>query len=359
MTYPKPKIMEKKKIRILSIDGGGIRGILPGVILTYIEERLMAKEGKEVRLSDYFDLVAGTSTGGILTCTYLIPQRDSNGKPTGRPKLTAKQAVDIYLDRGDDIFRLSMWQKLKSKGGLADEKYDSSELEKALNDYFGETKLSELLKPCLITSYDVKSRRAHFFTQIDAKETPTHDFLVKDVARATSAAPTYFEVARVTSSYGTPFPLIDGGVFANNPSMCAYAEARGTEFSKALNNPEKTDKPHAHDMMIVSIGTGASSKPYQYNDVKDWGMIQWIQPIIDIMMSGNSETVSYQLRKIWETTDTPENYIRLEPSLYEANNEMDDASPKNLKALHEAGLKYVTDNEKLLNSVVDKLIANK
>ncbi|MBK6345247.1 MAG: patatin-like phospholipase family protein [Bacteroidales bacterium] len=351
--------MEKKKIRILSIDGGGIRGILPGVILTFIEERLMAKEGKDVRLCDYFDLVAGTSTGGILTCTYLIPGRDKSGKPTKRPKLTAKQAVDIYLDRGDEIFDLTMWQKLKSKGGLTDEKYSSKELEEALNDYFGETKLSELLRPCIVTSYDIKSRRAHFFSQIDAKASDTHDFYVKEVARATSAAPTYFEVSRVKSIYGTPYPLIDGGVFANNPAMCAYAEARGIDFSKVLGDPEKFDKPHAHDMIIVSIGTGSTSKPYQYNEAKDWGMIQWIQPIIDIMMSGNSETISYQLRKIWETTGTPENYIRLEPALYEANNEMDDASQGNLRALKEAGLKFVSDNEKLLESVVDKLIANK
>jgi patatin-like phospholipase/acyl hydrolase len=351
--------MEKKKIRILSIDGGGIRGILPGVILTFIEERLMAKEGKDVRLSDYFDMIAGTSTGGILTCTYLLPERDSSGKSTRKPKLTAREAVNIYLDRGDDIFNLTFWQKMKSKGGLADEKYDSSQLEKALNDYFGETLLSELLKPCLITSYDIKSRRAQFFNQIDAKKSPTHDFKVRDVARATSAAPTYFEVSKIKSVFGSPFPLIDGGVFANNPTMCAYAEARSTVFSSVLNDPDKTDNPYAKDMIIVSIGTGSSSKPYEYDKAKDWGVIQWIQPIIDIMMSGNSETVNYQLRKIWETTGTPENYIRLEPSLYEANSEMDDASAKNLKALHEAGLKFVTDNEKLLESIVDKLIANK
>jgi uncharacterized protein len=112
-------------------------------------------------------------------------------------------------------------------------------------------------------------------------------------------------------------------------------------------------------VIIVSIGTGSSSKPYQYNEVKDWGMIQWIQPVIDIMMSGNSETVNYQLRKIWETTGTPDNYIRLEPALYEANNEMDNASQKNLTALHEAGMKFVSDNERLLDQVVAKLIEHK
>lgn len=351
--------MEKKKIRILSIDGGGIRGILPGVILTFIEEQLMAKEGPDVRLSDYFDMIAGTSTGGILTCTYLLPARDKDGRVSSRPALTAKEAVNIYLDRGDEIFGLSMWQKIKSKGGLADEKYDATQLEKALKDYFGETMLSELLKPCLITSYDIKSRRAHFFNQVDALKSPTHDYKVRDVARATSAAPTYFEVSNIQSEYGLPYPLIDGGVFANNPTMCAYAEARSTRFSEVLKDADKTDNPFAKDMIIVSIGTGSSPKPYQYKDAKDWGMIQWIQPVIDIMMSGNSETVHYQLRKIWETTGTPDNYTRLEPSLHDAKSDMDDASAENLKKLYEAGLKFVSDNEDRLIAIADKLIANK
>ena len=351
--------MSTKKTRILSIDGGGIRGILPGVVLTYIEERLMVLEGKDVRLSDYFDLIVGTSTGGILACTYLIPERDTEGKPTLRPKFTAREAVNIYLDRGDDIFDLNLWQKLKSKGGLADERYNAKELEKALNDYFGETLLSELLRPCLVTSYDIFNRRAHFFSQIDARANTTHDFKVKEIARATSAAPTYFEVARIKSEYGTPYALIDGGVFANNPAMCAYAEARTIHFSAVLNDPEKPDRPHAQDMIIVSIGTGNTFKPYEYNRAKDWGMIQWIQPLIDIMMSGNAETVTYQLRRIWETTPTPNEFIRLAPDLYEANGDMDDASVENLNHLNEAGKKFVSDNIGLLDRVVKLLIENK
>lgn len=351
--------MARKKIRILSIDGGGIRGIIPGVILTYIEDRLRALEGDHVRLSDYFDLVAGTSTGGILTCAYLIPARDENGNPTDRPKFTAEEAVNLYLKRGGKIFSISVWQTIKSKGGLADEKYNAAELEKALDDYFGNTKLSELLKPCLITAYDIKTRRAHFFNQIDAKQKNTHNFLIKEIARATSAAPTYFETALVTSDYGIAYPLIDGGVFANNPAMCAYAEARGIAFSDICDDPLHPDRPHAAEMMIVSIGTGSVKKPYPYEKAKDWGMIEWIKPIIDIMMSGNAETVSYQLRKIWETTDTPDDFIRLEPGLDEASSDMDDASPQNLKALHQAGKLFVEGNQVLLNKVVEKLIAYK
>lgn len=351
--------MSSKKVRILSIDGGGIRGIMPGVVLTYIEEQLMAKEGGHVRLSDYFDLLVGTSTGGILACTYLIPERDNKGKATLRPRFTARQAVDLYMERGDDIFDINFWQKIKSKGGLADEKYDASELEEALNDYYGDTLLSELLRPCLITSYDIRNRRAHFFSQIDARATNTHDFPVKEVARATSAAPTYFEVARVKSVFGTPYPLIDGGVFANNPAMCAYAEARGINFSTVLNDPEKPDRPYAKDMIIVSVGTGSTFKPYEYSKAKDWGVIQWLQPLIDIMMSGNAETVTYQLHKIWDTTDNPDHFIRLAPDLYEANPEMDDASVNNLNALNEAGKKFVTENLDKLNKVVKLLIEHK
>ena len=351
--------MSTKKTRILSIDGGGIRGILPGVVLTYIEEQLMVLEGKDVRLSDYFDLLVGTSTGGILACTYLIPERDAEGKPTSRPKFTAREALNIYLERGDDIFDVTFWQKIKSKGGLTDEKYNAGELEEALNDYYGDTLLSELLRPCLITSYDIRNRRAHFFSQIDARSTTTHDFKVKEIARATSAAPTYFEVAKVKSVYGTPYPLIDGGVFANNPAMCAYAEARTIPFSTVLNDPEKPDRPHAQDMIIISIGTGSTFKPYEYNKAKDWGMIQWIQPLIDIMMSGNAETVTYQLKRIWETTPTPDEFIRLSPDLYEANSDMDDASVANLNHLNEAGKKFVSDNISLLDRVVKLLIANK
>ncbi|MCH7534212.1 MAG: patatin-like phospholipase family protein, partial [Bacteroidetes bacterium] len=84
--------------RILSIDGGGIRGILPGQILVALEEKLKAKTGNaNTRISDYFDLIAGTSTGGILTCALLCP--DKSGK---RPRFTAAQVVDLYLDKGDD-----------------------------------------------------------------------------------------------------------------------------------------------------------------------------------------------------------------------------------------------------------------
>lgn len=338
----------KKKVRILSIDGGGIRGILPGVILARLEQKLQEKtNNNKLRLSDKFDFVAGTSTGGILGLTYLFP--DKTGK---KPKFSAQEAVNLYLERGDEIFDITLGQKLKSLKGIIDEKYSADEIEEALIDNFGDTKLDALLKPCLVTAYDIRNRNAFFFRQHKAKD-DINNFKVRDVARATSAAPTYFEVARVKNELGSPYPLVDGGVFANNPTLCAYSEVR-TMYIQGIKFPS------AKDMFIVSLGTGSIKKSYPYKAAKDWGQLEWIKPIIDIMMSGNSETVHYHLTQIFDTLSKQDkaNYYRLEPTLKSANSEMDDASPENLKALEEDAIAFISKsdvNEKL-DEISSKLL---
>jgi len=337
-----------KKVRILSIDGGGIRGILPGIVLTQIEEKLQKKTNDpSIRLADMFDFMAGTSTGGILTLAYLTPGDKK------RPKLEAKEAVNLYLERGDEIFDLNLWQQISSGKGILDEKYDASELEEALEDTFGDVQLSGLLKPCIVTSYDIRNGKPHFFKQHKSGD-KKYNFKVKDVARATSAAPTYFEAARVKNESGTPFPLIDGGVFVNNPSLVAYSEVRTMKF-KGIDH-----LPTAKDMMIVSIGTGSVSKKYNYKKAKDWGAVGWIKPVIEIMMSGNSLTVDYHLKQIFDTlsAQNKKDYHRLEPKIVKADPEMDNASVENLQLLKEDGISYVADPvaEKEIDEIVDKLI---
>jgi len=340
-----------KKVRILSIDGGGIRGILPGIVLTQIEEKLQKRTNDpNIRLADMFDFMAGTSTGGILTLAYLTPNADN------RPKLSAKEAVKIYLERGDEIFDINLWQKIKSGKGILDEKYNATELEKALNDTFGDNSLSDLLKPCIISSYDLKNGKPHFFKQHKAINN-IYNFKVKDVARSTSAAPTYFECAQIKSDLGTKYPLIDGGVFVNNPALVAYSEVRTMKFPGIKNFPS------AKDMMIVSIGTGSVSKKYEYKKAKDWGAVGWIKPIIEIMMTGNSQTVHYHLTQMYDTltAENKANYYRLEPKIITADIEMDNASESNLKKLEDDGLSYVSVSkvDQELDEIVEKLIAYK
>jgi len=313
-------------MRILCIDGGGIRGIIPGQVLIALEKKLQQlSNNPNQRIADAFDLIAGTSTGGILTCLYLCPD-----KTTGRPKFTAPEAVDLYLQYGDDIFDVSFFKRISSLGGLADEKYSAETLEKVLKDYLSDLKLSDLLKPCLITSYDITNRRAHFFNGRDvARKGPGWDYYLRDVARATSAAPTYFEPANVVALDHKVYPLVDGGVFANNPAMCACVEAMSMD-----------PQTKVCDLKILSLGTGSVVKAYHYSEARNWGKVEWLAPVLDILMSGVSDTVDYQLRTLFQGVDCAKQYLRLQVNLEEfpdVDSAMDNASETNMRALERAG----------------------
>jgi patatin-like phospholipase/acyl hydrolase len=327
--------MGKKKI-ILSIDGGGIRGIIPGQILTHIEGLLKEiYDDSTYKIADHFDMIAGTSTGGILACAYLLVEFD-------RPKYSAEEVVDIYFERGDDIFSIPLFHKIRSAGGLLDEKYPADGLEETLQDYFGDFKLTDLMKPSLITAYDIKRRKAHFFTQHDAED-PEYNFYLKDVARATSAAPTFFEVSKIKSEANKYYPLIDGGIFANNPALCAYAEMRNKFSTKEL-------KIMASDMLLLSIGTGYANASYSYDEAKDWGLAGWTKPALDMMMSGVSDTVDYQLSQIFEAAGAGKQYLRINGELpANVDPNMDATDLDNLKNLKKFGdTLYAENQQKIL-----------
>jgi uncharacterized protein len=280
-----------------------------------------------------------------LTCAYLLPDP---ANPV-RPKYTAQQAVDIYLERGGDIFARSLWQRVTTANGLTDEMYSSAGIEAALKDYLGETKLSELLRPCLVTAYDLARRKAHFFTQHDAKKSPKSDFLVREVARATSAAPTYFEAARIRSLSDVPYDVVDGGVFANNPALCAYAEARA----------KLPKRPVAKEMVILSLGTGHALTPYPYEAAKDWGLVGWARPLIDILMSGVAETVDYQLKQMFDAVERPRNYLRLDADLIgqpASSRGLDNVEVDNMRRLRDIGQEIAEQNEPRLAEIVDLLL---
>ena len=318
--------------KILSIDGGGIRGIIPGQILVELEKTF------GVQVANDFDLVSGTSTGGILACAFLLEHPDT----PNHPKFSAEEVVGLYFERGDKIFDVPFFHKIRSVAGILDEKYPAKGIEQALDDYFGDVWLKDLLKPCVITTYDIENRKGHFFGQHKAQIDPDSNFRVKDVARSTSAAPTYFECERVTSEAGNSYALIDGGVFVNNPSLVSYAEAR-TIFE--VEGEEATAK----DMKILSIGTGHNRKSYKYSKAKNWGMAEWVQPVIDIMMSGSADVAHYQMDKIFGTIDNPKQYLRidkdLDPDSTGIDPDMDCATQENMTKLKEFGQQLFEENK--------------
>ncbi|TRY29807.1 patatin-like phospholipase family protein [Aliiglaciecola sp. M165] len=326
MSVQKPKV-------IVSIDGGGIRGIIPALVLAEIEREIAQKTGDHTTyISHYVDLFAGTSTGGIIALGLAL----NDGSKKGKPRYQARELASFYFDRGEDIFDISFSKKLTSLAGVIDEKYDAADLEEALEDCLGTEYLSSGTLShahCLITSYDIRRRRMHLFDNINA-EKPANDFRACDVARATAAAPTYFEPARIKSKTNVPYPLVDGGVFANNPSMLAYAFAR------------EQYKIGAKDMYMISIGTGHSEQGLPYKEAKDWGQLRWAKPVIDIMMDGVAEATDFQLKQIYETVQLPKQYKRIQINIgSDASSEMDDATPENMNNLRGLAEKLIAQSD--------------
>ncbi|ERJ57556.1 patatin-like phospholipase family protein [Sphingobacterium paucimobilis] len=330
--------------RILSIDGGGIRGIIPGMLIVALEDRLKEISGNpQTHISEYFDFFSGTSTGGILTSILLFPSEQDPSKP----KYSAREALDIYLEHGESIFSASKWRKFLSKFGLVSEIYNEEVIEKILADYFGDTKLSELIKPCIITAYNIELRKNHLFRQQKAiSHGDSRDFYLRDVCRATSAAPTFFSVAEIFSLANTRYVLVDGGLFAHNPAISALIEVLKNFNTFSIN-----------DIHILSLGTGITKNAYNYEDFKKKWAISIGPALVDIMTSSSSESNDYFIKQLFRSVNHAGNYIRIEPSnLSSIDPGMDAASKSNIQKIVALSDKLISENELVIDKLAHELI---
>jgi uncharacterized protein len=307
-------------LRVLSIDGGGIRGIIPATVLADLEVRA----GRPV--AELFDLVAGTSTGGILALALASPGAD------GAPRWRADELVALYRREGPRIFRRSVFDRIRSVEGALDEKYPSDGLVEVLGRYFGELRLRDALVDVLVTAYETERRAPFFFRSARARADVAYDFAMRDAAHATSAAPTYFEPVRVGGQ-----TLIDGGVFAANPAMCAVAEV--------------LRRDGADGVLLVSLGTGRHTRPLPFGRIRNWGALEWARPVIDVIFDGTSDVVDFQARQILGA----DRYWRLQIELRRASDDLDDARPDNLDALAAEADELVGREAATLNAIAEAL----
>jgi len=301
-------------MRVLSIDGGGIRGIIPALVLTEVEKR----SGK--RVWELFDLIAGTSTGGILACALCAPD-----------PLPAEQLVALYEEEGPHIFDRSLWQRIRSAEGLLDEKYDSTALDRALERFLSDKRLAETKPDLLVPAYNMGEPGPYFFKSRKARD-ENEDFPLSAVARATSAAPTYFEAFELTGE-----ALVDGGVFAANPAMCAFAEVM--RFQPAA------------ELWLLSLGTGQRTRRRRFADVKDWGLLEWAKPILDVVFDGVSDAVDYQLSHALDEG----HYWRLQVELTSASDDLDDAGADNLRELRLQAEQLIADRSADIDAAIAAL----
>jgi patatin-like phospholipase/acyl hydrolase len=302
-------------MRVLAIDGGGIRGLIPALVLTELERRA----GR--RVWELFDLIAGTSTGGILACALCAPD-----------PLPASEVVKLYEDEGPDIFSRSLFQRIRSADGLLDEKYDDAALDRALERFLEQKLLSQTKPDLIVPSYDTAEPGPYFFKTTDAKTSVDDDFPLSVVARATSAAPTYFEPVEAGKR-----ALVDGGVFATNPAMCALAEALNTVAPA--------------DVVLVSLGTGERTHEREFGEIKDWGLANWARPILDVVFDGVSDAVNYQLKRVLHN----DRYWRFQVELTLASDHLDDATAGNLAKLRGHAEDLIQARSDDLDRVVAKL----
>lgn len=228
-----------KVFRILSIDGGGIRGIYPAHILRCIEERL------QINLLESFDMIAGTSTGSIIAA----------GIAVGVP---AADIVKMYKQHGAEIFRRkSFLFPGRSIQPIFESVYDAQCLENVLSEVFKDKTLGGIKIPLLIPSTDIGNGCVHVLKSSYSKEfTRDNNVLLKDAILASCSAPTYFDPHRLNE-----YLLADGGLWANNPALAATIDAQ-----KRLGAAQD-------DIQILSIGTGHSKTIYGTNVSRKWGLI--------------------------------------------------------------------------------------
>ena len=270
--------------RILSIDGGGVRGLLVSVLLEQLDERVPGWRNK-------IDLLAGTSTGGIIAL----------GLAKG---LEPSDLRDLYYTESPEIFD-SQWYELRERWPVIRAKYSNSDLREQLSEILGDTLLKNLKKKVLITSFDLddedsghwKPKFFHNFSGIDTDGSRR----AVDVALYTSAAPTYFPTAD---------RYIDGGVVANNPSMAALAQTQD-------NRATIENRPGLKDIALLSIGTGSMPRSIGGTD-HDWGFTMWAPNLLRVMFDGLSGVPHYQCSQI-----LGERYHRLDHELT-ADIELDD-----------------------------------
>ena len=356
--FRKDEGKKEKEIRyILTIDGGGMRGIIPARVISHLSQ-ILRESGDDRPFYSHFDLIAGTSTGGFLASGLTCPRECTNldadesdetmvshtekekgffKKPYEVEDGSIRRAPDpemlekLYSEEGGRIFQRP---SISLFGPIFQDKYDCRNLERFLYDTFGDTELGELLSPTAMISYETKSGSPYVFRSYDP-----HGFKLREALRATSAAPTYFSPAvlndRIT---GERLVFIDGGVGANNPAMLAYLEA-------------KKLYPNADEFRMLSLSTGKA--PYSFDPTKSGGGFTGWASSITKVYSTAQETLS----QIYANAMPDLKILRIFSNELEKRIPLDDISRESINMLEDAGEKVFLNQEYELRLFADDLKA--
>lgn len=300
-----------KKILLLSIDGGGVRGKIVATFLALLEKDLSKT------IYETFDFFAGTSTGGLIALGIAAN------------RYSGANISSLYGQNNlSRVFKRSLLYVPYVFGA----KYQGESKSNLLHEIFGNKRLLELSKTTLITAYDFVNSKAVVFKSTHGSDSEDNP-LIAEVADATSAAPTYFP--SVVTSETIPRNLIDGGLVANNPAMCLVSEALKQGYS--LQN-----------IKLLSFGTGYNVVSKTSGESRNWGGVRWVKNgLIDDFMLGDSSLAEYHCKRLLNG-----NYLRINGVLGNAKEALDDISIPNLAELENTGHNWYQTNK---NAVLEFL----
>lgn len=311
-------------LRILSIDGGGLRGIIPIQLLKEIEKITHQP------IIECFDVFAGTSTGGIIVAALTVGEK-------GKAKYSLDDVENLYLEYGKVIFPsphspFSLFFKNYFLN-LFRPRFRDRGISEVFSHYLSEKRLSDCIKPIFIPTYNVAENRPVFFKSRYVNPSsdgfdPNKNARLFDICRATSAGPTYlpshyFKYSRDFSDEPYYPNCIDGGVFINNPAIGVLVEV--LKHKEDIIYGAKSELL-PKDVFLLSLGTGTSNDESSISRQKGkkWGKLQWISPLIDVMMYGNSQAIDYQINELLPKG----NYLRIQFSIDAKFSDMADSSPE-------------------------------
>ncbi len=344
--------MAQKKRFILSIDGGGIRGLIPLRLLESLASRL-GQRGVTVPMHRIFDLMAGTSTGGLIAAGLSAPRP---GGATGEAAATIAELKTFFEREAREVFNRPLGTRfaraVTNPLGLFDETYDARPLERLLKERFGWTSMASGLTRLVLTAYDIERRRAVFLTNgLEENGSRPDDYYFWQAVRATTASPVFFEPAKVENlTRKRDEALVDGSLYLNDPAVAAYLEATKLGWGE-------------DELVILSLGTGkAANRAFRYEDVLGWSPLGWMQPskgapIQSIAADGQSQTSAYQARHLFARLPNV-TYLRFDAELAADAEDMDNARPGNIISLNGAADRVIRDNTVLFDSIAEMLKAH-
>ncbi|OMO96193.1 Patatin/Phospholipase A2-related protein [Corchorus olitorius] len=357
-------------------------------------------DGEEARIADYFDFIAGTSTGGLVTTLFsspdpqepknrpfsgeniikfyheegpkIFPQKSTKIQPYGadqpsRVDIAAKELVkaimeeEYYEDGRSASLRsfshLMNWFKpiMELWKSLWKPKHENKKLKEVIEAKIGKRKLRQTPTNVLITSFDVKLLQPKVFSSLKASRDDLEDASLVDVCLSTSAAPLYLplHIFETTSANRTEnFHMTDGGVAANNPTLLAILEAskeRNLDIIGKAGNKSKD----CSNLLVLSLGTGSTKRNGTNMDFmnSNWGPFHWLLqglgdgsiPIVNVLMDAKDAMVDIYLSALFQSTSSKSNYLRIQTdSLTNAEAGMDDSSKGHLETLEKIGNELLT-----------------